>query len=1514
MPGPATFSKSISGFDPRSLPGCCLWLDAADSNVVNTGSGITNGTQVTSWKDKSLSGNNATTVSNGTIPAYWNTNTIGGLPAMVMGNAPQFRGAFSTRITGSNISVFTVAYTSLAMPNTSGRDQRLVSLSFDNTTAAGDYNPTTGIMAFDNQYTLGNLTTYYNLNGNSGGNPVANYPTLGQSNVFIASMVAGAGVVNSWYNGVLFSKSGGTGPAANALNIGNYGVGGGSYPTAESWFGGIGEVIIYSNDLSISQRQAVEGYLANKWTSKITTTILPSISGCVLWLDATDTNVITYNTSPNVQTWSDKSGQGNNATGVTGYLPVLSTGSINGKNSMYLANTAANGAPGGSALASYGFRGSFSTGITGTTITCFSVASCSGLFPNQREERLLSLSQNTSTVDYGSAATLTAFNIRPTSPYFWTYRNNLTIGSIATFPLNTPTIATTLFDGSFGYLWVNGAPASVTKTASTGNFSISVYGVGLDAFTTGTGEGWYGYIGETIIYNTALSIDQINQIQAYLSQKWKIPVASTLSLPTIHPFYNIQPNTRIFSPNDIAGCLLWLDGGDPSTMTPSTAIGGTSITSWIDKSPNNNNYINGPGSIPGFTSYNLIAPTYASGGGILFNPSLSGTFTNGTTQGFVAAGGFPLNVTGFTAFVVARANGTTIYSYNSYFSWSSAVEFLDFDANGSSTSISTDSANPAVGDYQTNFTLPNSVTIQCLQGTTSGAFTYVNGGITAYSSRAWSYTQTNTSVAAQMWIGNQAPGNRTFSGTIYEMILYNTALSISQRQQIEGYLAWKWRTQLSLPTAHSFYNFLPSSAIPFLPTNIGGCVLWLDGNDPAGTGVIPLNASTVSSWVDKSGYNVTSTVNGTLTYQSSFANNNGSIKFSGTQYIQNTTFTLGLSTKTFFMVCSSYAATTNGSPAGYIYFGNVGNVYDQQNGTAYQGPEGGFNNKFGFLQGYTNGGYYTSYGGAAGETPLGIYSDTQNSTSAVLYVNGSILATNTLSYTPGLATGFRIGKRSDNLGGSAYNLYGNICEIIVFNSLLTTDQRQKVEGYLANKWGLTNSLLSTHPYKKFQPPQDSIILPGTPVLNAPTNTTSTLNMSWNAGSGGTPVTYTVTVYAGGSLVTGTGGTQTISHPTTSTTFSPMTAGTSYTFYVSATNGGGTSATAGPSSSVIYTSPPGTPVSLVASNSGSTFNMSWLSGAGGTPVTFTVTVYAGASLVATQTITYPTISSTYSPMISGTGYKFYVSATNTGGTSATAGPSSTVTYTASGGGTPVLITTVGAGSVILGSGTTLIIECWGGGGGSMGQDSTTGAGAGGAYSKTTISISGTPTLYYSVGAGGTGSQTSGSAGGSTWANIAANASPISVSQGALASGGAGSGVAGPNNSSQSANSVGNTVYIGGYGGYTSVENGGGGSASSGGNGSPGVSGQGTAGGSSGTNGGAGGAGGGTAYSGQDGFSSVEGGGGGGGSYNNAGGNGGVPGGAGGMGWSIQNTASPGPNTNTHGYGGNGGRGQIRYTRS
>lgn len=46
---------------------------------------------------------------------------------------------------------------------------------------------------------------------------------------------------------------------------------------------------------------------------------------------------------------------------------------------------------------------------------------------------------------------------------------------------------------------------------------------------------------------------------------------------------------------------------------------------------------------------------------------------------------------------------------------------------------------------------------------------------------------------------------------------------------------------------------------------------------------------------------------------------------------------------------------------------------------------------------------------------------------------------------------------------------GDICELIVLSYGADTTTRQKIEGYLAWKWGLEGSLPSTHPYKLFPP-------------------------------------------------------------------------------------------------------------------------------------------------------------------------------------------------------------------------------------------------------------------------------------------------------------------------------------------------------------------------------------------------------------------------------------------------------------
>jgi hypothetical protein len=56
--------------------------------------------------------------------------------------------------------------------------------------------------------------------------------------------------------------------------------------------------------------------------------------------------------------------------------------------------------------------------------------------------------------------------------------------------------------------------------------------------------------------------------------------------------------------------------------------------------------------------------------------------------------------------------------------------------------------------------------------------------------------------------------------------------------------------------------------------------------------------------------------------------------------------------------------------------------------------------------------------------------------------------------------------------GNLQNLYflnGFISEMLVTNGVLSTTDRQRIEGYLAWKWGLQANLANNHPFK-FSPP------------------------------------------------------------------------------------------------------------------------------------------------------------------------------------------------------------------------------------------------------------------------------------------------------------------------------------------------------------------------------------------------------------------------------------------------------------
>jgi len=258
----------------------------------------------------------------------------------------------------------------------------------------------------------------------------------------------------------------------------------------------------------------------------------------------------------------------------------------------------------------------------------------------------------------------------------------------------------------------------------------------------------------------------------------------------------------------------------------------------------------------------------------------------------------------------------------------------------------------------------------------------------------------------------------------------------------------------------------------FLPTSITGSTLWLDGADPAGTGILPANGATVSTWADKSGNARNSPANTTgAVFAANSLNGKGTINFTaqGRYYVTPNFIPSSTNAPSIFVVAqqtgytsgnSEIVIATVGSPtwATFDLFGSGGTFIAKLNMYNNQGENGGIS--------------------ISSPAIISIVGSGSPSFSASMFGNGTLNITFTGSGTNPMSVsmGFNI--------GSSAGFIGNIYEVIMYNTSLSTLQRQQVEGYLAWKWGLQANLPADHPYKSAAPTGSSnarsLIVKGNP--------------------------------------------------------------------------------------------------------------------------------------------------------------------------------------------------------------------------------------------------------------------------------------------------------------------------------------------------------------------------------------------------------------------------------------------------
>jgi hypothetical protein len=587
--------------------------------------------------------------------------------------------------------------------------------------------------------------------------------------------------------------------------------------------------------------------------------------------------------------------------------------------------------------------------------------------------------------------------------------------------------------------------------------------------------------------------------------------ASAQELSVTNPY---GPTTISFrnpyAPTNISGIALWLDAADASTVT-----GTTSVTKVNDKSGNGVNLSNA-------TGYSYPNNTF-----------------NGTYPSFFCPNGF-------------AQGSTATLGYNAAFALTMpfSIFFVGVQTNLSTYGDLCDSA-PASGGTNRIYVLTD---LQQFNSRIGGGpavsgnnfvvnFMYVAGtGASATFVNGSSY---NTGTVAQftcsgITVANRYTLNESFPGHICEVLAFNVGLTLTQRQATEGYLAWKWGIQGSLPANHPFKSGPPvapstfrslvvegqgATVFPlttilstrvtktgFNAQQIAGLQLWLDASDST---TFTFTSDKISEWRDKSTNAFTAT-QANATYQ---------------PVIQ----TAALNKKNTVNFSLDYMEITQGSAVYPHDCYCVIALKDTTTNVDFIGSSAHFTDNFNSLtfSDYTTSRWQNGSSSSA-RTPNTVSATNETSTGYLimrwsiangnyqLWRNGVQLSQASYTYTQTSGSFFLLGQRSTQYITNL--LQGFIAEIQIYTTQLPTGEQQIVEGNLAWKWGLQNSLPSTHPYFRYPPlpyvapPAAAVIVSATLIVNMDAST-YTSGSTWTATVGTNYLvtgTFTTTSTPGGS--------------------------------------------------------------------------------------------------------------------------------------------------------------------------------------------------------------------------------------------------------------------------------------------------------------------------------------------------------------------------------------------------------------
>jgi len=237
------------------------------------------------------------------------------------------------------------------------------------------------------------------------------------------------------------------------------------------------------------------------------------------------------------------------------------------------------------------------------------------------------------------------------------------------------------------------------------------------------------------------------------------------NLPYTHPYRwdgTAFGGPRLWRPNDLGSALaLWLDAEDTASIT----LNGSNVSQWSDKSGNAKHAVQATASLqPAFVSNGLNG-----------RPSLNFDGVNDVMTGVSTQTGF---------FITVLIPGTNSFGAP-----------LGFDTkHGLIRNGTTDNLYFSAASMFLSTSAQRNAVLSTVLGTTAAIF-----------------SQGGDASSVPITLGDDNAGGNPTACNIAEVILLSADPDNSTRQLLEGYLAWKWELEGSLPANHPYKNRAPTA-------------------------------------------------------------------------------------------------------------------------------------------------------------------------------------------------------------------------------------------------------------------------------------------------------------------------------------------------------------------------------------------------------------------------------------------------------------------------------------------------------------------------------------------------------------------------------------------------------------------------------------------------------------------------------------------------------------------------------